>query len=100
MFICSDVARERYISVYWEDSQLFVVIKKVNGDGDLEEQVAVSYTHEEARDLLVECQSSATLHGAELTALDMIAVTGRIAEGLRNPPGSNSTQRITPEMWN
>lgn len=100
MYICSDVAKERYISVYWEENQLFFVVKKVRSNGQLEEQIAVAYTPDEAREFLVECQNSATIHGAELTPTNVIGVAGQIAEGLRDGPSSNSTSRISPDMWN
>lgn len=77
---------------------LFVVIKKVHENGELAEDVAIKHNHEEAYSLLLECQQSHVLHGVEVSRLNMLAITGRIAEGLRKPP--KKTPRISPELWN
>lgn len=100
MFICRDVSRESYISVYWEDDCLFIVVKRLTNDGELQEQVAVSYTRDTAREFLSECQQSPTIHGVELTKSNMAAVTEQISGGLKAGDGRSPVSRITPDMWN
>lgn len=100
MFICKDLSQRFFLSLYWDNNLLFVVIKQILSDGELREKDAVSYTKNAAREILEELPLSAGwFHGLEFDSLDATAIAGRIAEGLKNRKSNKPGQRIDPDMW-
>ena len=101
MFICRDITERYLLSVYWEQNELFVVVKEVAANGELTEQSAVRYTQQAARELMHEMSNgSGEFHGVRIDALTTVAIVGRIAEGLRDESKRSPKSRLSPEMWN
>ena len=101
MFICRDITERYLLSVYWERSQLFVVVKEPFPNGELKERSAVCYTRPAARELMLDMSKGCNdFHAVQVDSLTAMAIVGRIAEGLRERSRRTVKSRIRPEMWN
>lgn len=101
MFICKDLTDSYFLSLYWDDSLLYFVSKKILPDGVLEQHNAVSYTPTAARELLDELNKGVhSFYGLEVDSLNATAIAGRIAEGLRTRISVSPASRISKDLWN
>lgn len=100
MYICRDVSREVYISVYWEENQLLIVVKEMQADGSMRQKDAAMLNPVDAEVFMADlCHGRDEVLGKALESLDCIAIAGHIAEGLK---GSRVKQlpNSRRQLWN
>lgn len=102
MFICKDSSQRYLLAVYWEDKDLFIVIKEMTKNRELVEHAALSFPSIQAQELMDDLTAGPMdLHGVHIDTLTATAMAGRIAEGLQKVTRERPkhVSRIRPEFW-